>query len=818
MRDLSFDLRYTLRSLRRGWRFALGVILTLGLGIGLGVPVMSLADHFFLRPPPGVADPDRVVRLMLRGFGSQGPYVVDGLTGLDYRAFTTRATTLDGVAGWTALSLSLGRGTDARMVSTILASPSYFPVLGVRPYLGRFYLESEDVEGVTDAPCVVSYQFWQRSLGASRDALGRASYVGSTRYTVVGVAPEGFNGLGFSAVDMWLPLHVATPEFQGHDPELWTTDHSAWMRIVARVRPSASLAAATTEAAYLYGTSGPRTRDRDLKGTMFWDPLEPGRSSMPNRSATIALWLSGGGMLLLLLVVANLVNLFVARAAADARQIAVRLAIGGSWHDLFRVRVAESLVLGASAAMLGLVVAFPAVRAGRALLMPGVTWVRPAIDARVALLTFGIAIVVGAIIAAWTTAFATRVDPADLMRSAGTTQMSGTRRSHAARRVLLVAQAAIFVVLLTGAAAFVTSLRRASRIDFGFDAASVIAARIPLPASTSRERAREVYQRAYERVSALPEVESASLAYMEPWSNNTSVDFMIPGSTAKPPWTLFDVATPDYLRTMGTTMRRGRWFEPTDRASSPFVVVVNETFEKTFWPAANAIGHCARVGAGADTMPCRTVVGVVRDFHVTGGADEAPRPVYYVPLAQAAMFAQTPHLFFRARGDRGAAMAPVRRAIQGTESNLPAIDIHPVSQNVAWLTSTLALGASAFTAFGLLAAIVAAIGLYSVLSYLVIEQQRGHAIRVALGARPARVARTVAESAIVTVGVGAAIGLVSLIPLARVFDPLLFHATVLEPATVAVVVTLAAIVAVTASLAPVRMVLRADPMTVLREQ
>ena len=483
------DLRYAVRGLRRGWRFALGVILTLGLGVGLGVPVLSLADHFFLRPPPGVVDADRVVRLVLRGQGTNGPYFTDGLTGLDYAVMTSRAQTLDGVAGWMNLGLSLGRGADARPVAATLASASYFSVLGVRPLAGRFYQESEDVEGLTAAPCVVSYRFWQKDMNGARDAVGREVLIGTVRYTVVGVAPEGFNGLGLGAVDVWLPLHVAAPEFQGHDPQLWTTDHSSWLRMVAHIKPGVPLATATAEAEHLYRTAGVRTRDRDLKGTFLWDPLQPGRSSLPNVSAKIALWLSAGGGLLLLLVAANLANLFVARSAAHTRQTAVRLAIGGSWRHLLRLQLSEALILGACSAALGLVVAIPAVRVARALLLPGVTWVRPLFDARIASIAFGVAFGVGAIVALWSTAHAVRIDPADLLRGAGTTQMSGTRRSHAVRRLLLVVQAAIFAVLITSASAFVVSLRRASNVDFGFDMRDLVAASIPLPAETPRGRA-----------------------------------------------------------------------------------------------------------------------------------------------------------------------------------------------------------------------------------------------------------------------------------------------------------------------------------------
>ena len=554
-----------------------------------------------------------------------------------------------------------------------------------------------------------------------------------------------------------------------------------------------------------------------LAGTMFWDPLQPGRSSMQNPSAKIALWLTGGGALLVLLVLANLINLFIARAAADMRQIAVRLAIGGAWRDLLRLRLAESVVLASCAAIVGLAVAFPAVRAGRALLMPGITWVRPAIDVRIGLVAFGIALFVGAVVALWTTVFAMRVDPASLMRAAGTTQMSGPRGGHAMRRALLVAQAAIFVVLLTGAAAFVVSLRRAVAVDYGFDVRELSRASDSVARrDAARSRARASIVARTSRSRRCPSVESASLAYMEPWSNNTSLDFAVPGSNAKPPWTLFDIATPEYLRTFGAKLRNGRWFDASDRLGAPFVVVVNEAFERVFWPAGSAIGRCIRIGA--DTMPCRTIVGVVRDFHVTGGADDPPTPVYIVPVAQATMFGQTGRLFFRVRGDGAATAMSVRRSLQQLEPNLPAIDVHPVRQNIDWLVAPLELGASAFTAFGVLAAIVAALGLYSILSYLVIEQRRAHAIKLALGAPARDVALPIVANALLTVGTGMAIGYAALIPLSRVFGTMLFHARVFEPATVASVTTLGALVAALAALVPTRAVLRTDTMSVLREQ
>jgi predicted permease len=517
----------------------------------------------------------------------------------------------------------------------------------------------------------------------------------------------------------------------------------------------------------------------------------------------------------LLLIAANLINLFIARSAAHSRQTAVRLAIGGGWRQLLRIQVIEAAVLGAISALLGLLIALPAVGVARALLLPGVTWVRPPVDVRVAFIGFGIAFGIGVIIALWSTANSLRVNPADLLRGAGSTQMSGTRSAHALRRTLLIAQAAIFAVLLTGASAFVVSLRRASRVNVGFDVDSVMAASIPLPAD-DRARAFDLMMRAYARASALPGVASASLGYMEPWANNTSQNITVPSSSAKPDYVMFDEVTPEYLRTFGVRMKAGRWVEAADNISAPFVMVVNEALEKVFWHAGEAIGKCIRIGA--DSMPCRTIVGVVRDFSVTGRVDDPAWPVYYVPIAQASMFPQRPRLFFRPRGNPTVAAREVRRALQGLESSLPAVTVHPLRDNISWLTSSLKLGASAFTAFGVLAAIVGAVGLYSVLSYLILEQRRMHAIKLAIGATPSLVARSVVGFAVVTTAVGMALGYLVLVPVAKVLEPLLFHTKVLEPLTVVSVIALGGVISLAAAAFPVRTVVKTDVMTVLREQ
>jgi predicted permease len=815
MQHILSDFRIALRGLRKHWRFSFGVILTLGLGVGLGVPALSLADNLFLRAPAGVRDPDRVLRLILRGFSQDDSYFSDGLTGMDYTALASRARTLDGVGAWVIRSASLGRGSDARPITTGAASASFFSVLGATPRLGRFYQPAEDVEGAPPT-CVVSYEFWRHSLGGTNDVLGKRLVIGDLTYTIVGVTAEGFNGVELRAVDVWIPLRVVSPEFNGNDPDLWTTDHSSWLRMVARLKPGVSPDAATAEAAVLYRTSGPRTRDKELKGTFLWDPLQPGRSSLSNVSAKIALWLSAGAALLLILVAANLVNLFVARDAVRARQIAVRLAIGGGWRDIMRLQVLESLILAFCAATLGLIVAGPSVGIARSLLMPGLTWSQPAFDIRVAGIAFGLAAAIGILISLWTTLQSARIHPATLLRTAGSTQSSDSRRAFALRRTLLIVQAAVFAVLLTSAAAFVTSLRRASAVDFGFDPSRILSAPIILPAETPRAEVRALVERAQQAASTLPGIESVSLGYMEPWRNNTSMPLAVPGVGVKPPYSLMDIVTPEYLRTFGIRMRSGRWIAPTDVAGGPPIMIINETLAKALWPSGGAAGRCIRVGG--DTMPCRTIVGIVQDFRVTGGLDDQSTPVYYLPYAQTAAFRQTPRLFIRPRGEPTAAIGAVRRTLQSIDPRLPAIPVHLLTDNTTFFAATLRLGAAAFLTFGVVAAIVAAIGLYSVLSFLIVEQRRSHAIRLAIGATPSVVARAVVRYGLVTAVVGMAAGLLLLIPLRRLIEPLLFHTSLFDATTVIGVAVFGGALAVLASVTPARAVARTDIVNVLREQ
>jgi putative ABC transport system permease protein len=812
------DLRCAARSLRRQWRFSLGVVLSLGAGLGLGLPAFGLADHLFLRPPPGVRDADRVMQLVQRAPDQRGGfYYNNGLTGLDYTEITRRSTSFEGVAGWIVLPMSAGRGPEARRLSTLAASASYFPVLGLTPFLGRFYTPDEDVQGVKAGPAVVTHRYWRIALGGDSAALGRRLDIGTVAYTIVGVAPPGFEGLDFSRVDVIVPLRVLTPDFQGTAPELWTTDQSSWLRMTARLKPGVSVAVATDEANRIYTTSGPRVRDKELKGGLVWDPLQPGKSSLPSVRTRVAVWIAGAAALLLVLVLANLLNLFLARTASTRRQVALRLAIGGGRKHLLRLHLLEAALLGVIATGLAIAIAAPATSVIRSNLFTGVTWSRATIDLRLTLFAFALTVLIGGLVALASANTAARVDPAALLRATGSDRASIGRTGAAIRQTLVVIQAAIFVVIVTGALAFTASVNRVMAIDMGFEFDEVIVASVPLRSvGYSQEDARRFYNEAHQRLSSLPGLESVSLGYTEAWQNNRTEDLRIPGyDHSSQPFVLFDAVTPDYARTMQLRVREGRWIAESDAATAPAVVVVSDAFVKTFFPNGGAMGTC--IGIGDESNACRTIVGIVADPRVTGSLDGPAVPLYYLPMAQATNYTFTPRLFVRASGRVEGAMNMVRRELQRSAPDLPAVTVRRLSEGFAPYVSTFRLGRLLFGVFGALAGFVAAVGLYSVLSYLATERRREYAIRVALGAGASRVAEPILRHSLGSAAAGLASGLGIVVIFADSVEAMLFRSSVVEPAVLGAAAALGVAIGLVAAVGPVLTVLRTDAMGVLRE-
>jgi len=814
------DVIQAIRTLRRVPRFSLTVLLLLGGTIGVSTTLFTVVDLLLFRPPAHAADPARIVRLVGIGTRSDGsPLVLTGGAWVDYVVQRDRATATTDHAAWTTAQMSLGRGEAARSILVAQVTPSYFTLLGVRPALGRFFTDEEDLRGAASGPAVISESFWRAALGGRPDVLGRELVIGTVTYTVVGVAPEGLTGFGLGGLAAWLPIQVAAGDTQGRDADLWSTDQSHWIQIAARLRPGISREEAGLDATRAYRSFTTRQRDPDLRRTVVADPILAARGSLPGRNAMLAEWLGYGALAMVVLVMANLVNLFLARNLSRGRETAVRLALGGSRIRIFRFLAAESLILAAAAGGVGLLLVAWLGPLARSMFLPGLAFSTGAVNLRIALFGVGAAVIIGVVVAAIMTLQSGRVAPAEAFRSGGA-QVMGSRGGRRGRLVLVGVQAALSTALLAGSLGFVQSLRRALSTDLGMEVRSVLVGSAPLGAAGyDRQRQLDYYTRVHEAVSRVPGVVSASLGYTNPWFNNRNERVRLPGRDSLPEVPFFgapafDVATPEYLGTMGMRMVAGRWIEPQDRAGTAPVLVVNEALAALYWPGESPLGACMYIGA--DSLPCRTVIGVVANHRFTGSLDGPPTAAYFLPLSQSRAYNVVPRLFARVSGDPALVAVEVRRVLQSAAPNLPAADVRTMESQLAPNYASYKLGAFAFSGFGVLATLIAMAGLFGVLAYLVAARSNEFAVRSALGARPGQIAGPIIAQGVGVVLAGVLVGTGLTIWLAQWLQPLLFQTRLLDPPILLGIGALLVIVALLASAGPARLAGRKDPMQVLR--
>jgi predicted permease len=823
MLHLVHDARQALRSLRRDWRFSLAFVLPLALGLGAGASFYAIIDQMLFRRPPHVIAPDDLVKLAIATDRYPDPFAVGsfGASWIDYDVLARQATTLEHVAAYGVRRQSLGRGESARTIPIMLATASYFPLLGVRPQLGRFYLPDEDRETASIVPCVASDAFWRSELGGVSDAIGRDLQVGNLQCEVIGIAPPGFNGTGLFPVDLYLPMRASAEGSIG-DPTLWNSASSHWLYLVGRPRPGATKAQVDFDATRAYQGYTTRVRDPGMKFSMVSGPLFDAAGNLATTRVRTALWLVGGAAALLLLVAANLVNLLVARNLGRLRETAIRLALGGSRVRLFVHSLMECVILAAVSAIGAVLVVRWVGPIARAVLYPGSTWVDDPVTVRVVMVVVGTSLLLGSMIAAITTLHASRVDPAALL-TAGGTRTTASRTSHRARLGLVATQAALSMALLIASIGFVRSFRNAASTALGFDVDGLVFAEVQDLGGTAstREDRRDFYHEVRGLVAQLPGVASVSLGYNTPWRNNRSERVRSPGRDSLPPVPLFqvplfDAVTPDYLETMRLRLRSGRWLSEADGPGAPPVLVVTASLADLYWgDASAALGQCLFIG---ESPACREVVGVVGDIRFTGGLDDPHVPLYWLPLAQASEYSAPPKLFIRVRGDVDAILPVLRRTVQGARTGLPAADVHPLREHLDPLLSSWRLGAAAFSALGVLAALIAMLGLFSVIAYLVAERRKEFAIRSALGARRAQIAGPVVRQALLVVGGGAAAGLLIVARAAPWLEPQLFGVILLDARMIVAVAAGLLGVAVLAVLGPARRAASLDPIEALRSE
>ena len=814
MDTLLADLRYALRTLARSPGLTLAAVLTLGLGIGANTAMFGVVDRLFFRAPAHVVDPDRVVRIYVTTtmppFGTNtmpiGAYP-------RYADFRDHARSFVSVAAYGSRGLSLGVGPTAEGVAVRMVTASFFSLLGARPDLGRFFSTDEDSLGHAAHVAVLSREFWTRRYGADRGVLGQRLRLGRSVYTIIGVAPRGFSGIDLEQPDLWLPLTAAAPEVNG--PDALTNPSHFWLRgVVARLHPGVNGVQAAAEATAIYRSRFVQVGDST--GTVSLGSVHEALGPVAGNDVKLSVWLAVTCTIVLLIACANVANLLLARAVQRKREVAVRRALGASRWRLVRQLLSESAVVAALGGAAGLIVTLWLGPVLSSSLFPDST-VTPSLDARV-LIFNSVAVLATALLAGLAPAY--HASAADLGSALKAGEREGVVQRSSVRTGLLVSQVGLTVVLLAGAGLFVSSLWRVKGLRLGFDADRLIVAAVDLrPLGYQRPAINALYEQMRDRVIALPGVSGASLAVSDPFRNLFAVELHVPGMDSLPgtpsggPY--IAAVTPDYFRTMGTSVRRGRGFGPGDIAGSQRVAAVNETMARLYWPDSDPIGKCLRIGAGA--APCTEVVGVVEDTR-PGRVTEGGVVQYFIPLAQADSVVRWPvtALLVRTEGPPERLVGSVRREVQATSAELPYPTIDPMPELFAWQLRPWRLGAVLLTLFGLLGLALAAIGLYGVLSYVVSQRTQEMGIRIALGAGRREILELVMGQALRVTAWGVVLGVAGALGAGRAIASLLYGVTPHDPLVLSLVIVILGAVAAVASYLPARRATKVDPMVALR--
>ncbi len=836
MSDWDKDLRHAWRGLRRSPAFTVVAILTLGLALGANATMFGIVDRLLLRAPSGIVAPDRVYRVMVsRWFDGLRP----ASPSMSYPAFTDfrdRSRSFTEVAAWDDPVLTLGSGTGAVRVRTVIATGRYFTLLGVRPFRGRFFGEEDDRLPNGEAVVVLGHGFWRSHFGGDAAVVGTTVQLAGRPFEIIGVAPRGFTGSERRPVDLWIPFSAGAPPmflqmgFVGFNQVNWTTDRGwQFLQTIVRLKDEVSAAAASADARQAWTLGHAEIRgEGDRRAVASLDPITNLADTGAKRDARVSVWLLGVTGVVLLIACANVANLVLARGLARRGELAIRQALGVRRGRLVRLLLSESLLLAAMGAVLGLVVARWGGRLVRAVLLPGVSWEESPMDHRVLMVTAAATMLTALVAGLMPLLHASRIDLAAALHGGSRVTPSHSRRLRAA---LVLAQSGLCTLLLVGAGLFVRSLRNTQALDLGIEPDRMIRVLIDVSGTgigalgpsgrPDAAAATRFHREAAARLRRLPGVQAAGVSIGGPFMSNYAERVRVPGQDSTPrlpgggPY-YFQVSAGG-LEAWGVSLRRGRLFTAADdQPHAAPTVIVTERMARLLWPGRDPIGECLIVGRG-DAAGCREVIGIVADLH-RQGLDEQAFLLFFTPLALADSTKMAEVVDVRVRGDPEAMVEPIRRELFALRQDLAYASVQPMADRLAPLARSWRLGATMFTVFGGLSLVIAAIGLYGVLSYAVTQRAAELGIRAALGATPVALLGLVWRGGVFAAGTGIGLGLAAALVAGRWMAPLLFRTSPRDPLVFLTAAATVLVIAQVASLAPGLRATRADPLAALRSE
>jgi putative ABC transport system permease protein len=836
MSNLIQDFRYALRTLRKSAGFSIVAILTLAIGIGASTAIFSLLDQVLLRRLP-VQKPEQLVLLRSPGDVSGSRWGDGGPEGQTFsypmfKALREKNEALTGLLARYVTSVSVTYQGDTELAECELVSGNYFEVLGVQPALGRVFSMNDEQAPGANPVVVLSNGYWQRHFGANPQVLNQSVPINGTPMTVVGVAQAKFKGVqAGESPDIFIPLTMAAQAM----PTEWSLEKwdDYWLPLIGRMKPGMSMQQAQAslqvtyhaqveeQAAQTTKWASEARRQQFIDRKLILMPGSQGRTTLQNDAQGPLLALGGMVILVLLIVCTNVASLLMARGASRSREYAIRRALGAERGRLVRAVLIESVMLSLAGGLAGLLVAVWGIDTLTRIAASGggAEGLSASLDMRILIFNFAIAVGAGILFGM---APALRFSGGDLnavLRDQDRSSTSGAGHVRI-RKVFVAAQMALTVLLLSGAALMTQTLWNLRNEDLGLKADHMIQFMVA-PELNGYTPARTVAftNQLTESLAALPGVRgvgAAGVAMLIGTDNNGGIEIegkIRNGDPEEQPVSR-DQISPNFFSTLGVPLLAGREFSASDAADSPKVAIVNETFVQLYLAGRSPVGAHFGFGTGNGVKTNVEIVGVVKDekyAHVR----EDKRAFTFTPLSQdktlgQATFyvrtSQAPELLFGA----------IRDAVRKIDPSLPTAHMKTEQTIVEEDLSSTAIVAGLSLAFGSVAALLACIGIYGVLAFLVVQRTREIGIRIALGAMRGDIGRLVLREAVVLVAIGVAIGVPAAYGLGRLMDSLLYGVSPGQPLTLLAGPVLMAVVALAAAYIPVRRATRVDPMVALR--
>jgi putative ABC transport system permease protein len=805
METLWQDLRFGLRQLLGKPGFALIAVLSLALGIGANTAIFSLVDAVLLRPLP-FYQPERLV--MVWEDASNIGFPRNTPAPANYADWKAQNKVFEDMAALNYGSYALTDAGEPEKVEAQGVTANFFPLLGIKPLLGRTFTQEEDQPG-KDRVALISYGLWQRRFGGDPALIGKEILLDGRKHTVLGVMPRGFQFLS-KETGLWVPIAFSPRDLANRDAH--------YLNVVARLKPGVGLQQAQADIAAIMQRIN---REHQTYGYDFSAAVVSLREQLAGdvRPALLVLLVAVGCVLLI--ACANIANLLLARGAARYREIAVRTALGAGRRRIVRQLLTESVSLAVAGGVAGLLFAWLSffflkqIIPGSMALHAGVR-----IDARVFVFTLLLSLFTGVIFGLAPALQAAKVDLNEALKQSGGRTGTGTGQRRL-RGALVVVEIALALVLLVGAGLLIQTFLRLRALDIGVNPENVLTLRTALPTNKYSEPAKRTafYQQVLERVRALPGVVSAGYTTAVPltYKGGTS-GFTVEGRERRPGQDANNrQVSAGYMEAMGIKLRQGRFFDEHDDVQSQPVAIINETMARQYWPGENPVGRRLKIGPIESSWPWVTVVGVVGDVKEMGLEAPAKAEMFF-PYQQ--LPGQPWHkprdLAIRTTGDPLSIVAAVRQAVWSVDPTQPVSNIRTMDEIMAEEVAQRRIGMTLLVAFAALALLLASLGIYGVLSYAVTQRTQEIGIRMALGAGRQAVVRMVLVDGMRLATAGIIIGLGASFALTRLMSGLLFGVSASDPRTLAGVTLLLSAVALVACYVPARRAAKVDPMVALR--